>query len=346
MNIRTVAFFTFITFTTCIGAGDYSNRADVDDFVASMVNEHGFEASVVRSVLDQAIYQQSIIDAISRPAEKKPWIAYREIFVTPKRLADGVQFVRDNIDTLRRAEEDFGVPIEIIAAIIGVETNYGGNMGSHRVLDALATLGFDYPARAEFFRGQLEEFLILSCEERVKPFEHDGACQREEKGGTLGASIAIGDLVGSYAGAMGFGQFIPSSYRNFAIDYDGDGARDIWRNVVDAIGSVAAYFKDHGWEPGELVIAEVNVSAAEPSVEELANASLIPTKTVAEWKALGVGTSDDRNDAYASIFRFETEDATTYYFGYHNFYVITRYNISRLYAKAVLEVAEGISAGL
>ena len=346
MEFKKKLFCSLLVFASCIAAGDYSDRTDVDEFVAVMVNEHGFEGSEVRSVLDQAVYQQSIIDAITRPAEKKPWIAYREIFVTAKRIDDGLEFARENWETLKRAEAEFGVPVEVIVAIIGVETNYGRNMGSYRVLDALATLGFDYPARSEFFRGQLEEFLILSCEERITPFSHDGACTREEQGETLGSSVAIGDLVGSYAGAMGYGQFIPSSYRNFAIDYDGDGARDIWGNVVDAIGSVAAYFKDHGWEAGEPVIARIGVTASEQSIDELANSSLIPTKTVGEWKALGVDTPDDRTSAYASVFRFETEDAAHYYLGYHNFYVITRYNISRLYAKAVVEIAEAISARL
>ena len=346
MSLKKTACSTLIGFASWIAAGDYSNRSDVDEFVARMVNEHGFEASTVQSVLDQAVYQQGIIDAITRPAEKKPWISYRTIFVTPRRIDDGVQFARENWETLKRAEEEFGVPVEVIVAIIGVETNYGRIMGSYRVLDALTTLGFDYPARAKFFLGQLEEFLILSCEERVAPFHADNACYREAAGGTLGTSVSIGDLVGSYAGAMGYGQFIPSSYRNFAIDYDGDGARDIWRNVVDAIGSVAAYFKDHGWEPGEPVIAQVGASTADQSIDELANTSLIPTKTLAEWKALGIEIQDDRDSAYASIFRFETEDATNYYLGYHNFYVITRYNISRLYAKAVIEVAEGVAAGL
>lgn len=346
MSFKKVACSTLIGVAAWVAGGDYSNRADVNEFVGQMVNEHGFEASTVQSVLDQAVYQQGIIDAITRPAEKKPWIAYRTIFVTPRRIEDGVQFARENWVTLQRAEEEFGVPIEIIVAIIGVETNYGRNMGSYRVLDALATLGFDYPARAKFFRGQLEEFLILSCEERVEPFDADGACYREEAGGTLGTSVSIGDFVGSYAGAMGYGQFIPSSFRNFAIDYDGDGARDIWRNVVDAIGSVASYFKDHGWESGEPVIAEVGISAADQSIDELANSSLTPTKTVAEWRALGIETNDNRESAYASIFRFETEGSTDYYLGYHNFYVITRYNISRLYAKAVVEVAEGVAASL
>ena len=346
MDIKQVACCSLLGFASLISGGDYSDRTDVDEFIATMVTDHGFDAVAVRGVLDQAVYQQSIIDAITRPAEKKPWIWYRGIFVTTKRIEDGVHFARDNWETLRRAEAEFGVPIEVIVAIVGVETNYGHNMGSYRVLDALATLGFDYPARAKFFRGQLEEFLILSCEEGIKPFDSNDACDREEAGGTLGANVAISDLVGSYAGAMGYGQFIPSSYRNFAIDYDGDGARDIWGNVVDAIGSVAAYFKDHGWEAGEPVIALVGVNESNGQIDELANESLTPTKTVAEWKALGIETQDDRDEAYAAVFRFETEDATSYYLGYHNFYVITRYNISRLYAKAVVEIAEAIASRL
>lgn len=346
MSIKSVAHCALLIVASYITAGDYSERADVDEFVSTMVNERGFDESEVRSVLDQAVYQQSIIDAITRPAEKKPWISYREIFVTETRVEDGVQFAMDHWDTLKSAEQEFGVPIEVIVAIIGVETNYGRNMGRYRVLDALTTLGFDYPARSAFFRGQLEEFFILSCEERIRPFNHDDACLRDKVGGTLGSSIAIGDLLGSYAGAMGYGQFIPSSYRNYAIDYDGDGARDIWRNVVDAIGSVAAYFKDHGWEAGEPVITLVSVADSTASIDTLANSSLTPTKTVGEWKALGVDVQDDRDKAYASIFRYESEDAIDYYLGYHNFYVITRYNISRLYAMAVVEVAEAISTRL
>lgn len=346
LRVKQLVIGIAICATSHVFAADYSDRADVDEFVNRMVGQHGFLEADVRATLDQAVYQQDIIDLITRPAEAKPWVAYREIFVTTRRLDDGAAFVREHHATLTRASEDFGVPVEIIAAIIGVETNYGRNKGSHRVLDALTTLGFDYPKRAKFFIGQLEEFLVLACEERVHPFNRDDSCKRETAGNTLGSEIAVGDLVGSYAGAMGYGQFIPSSYRNFAIDYDGDGARDIWNNVVDAIGSVAFYFKQHGWERDEPVIELVGVGPDSVELDKLANESYEPTHTVAEWKAMGVTTADERDDAYASIYRFEYPELTRYYLGYHNFYVITRYNISRLYAKAIVEVAEGIAARL
>ncbi len=345
MNLKSLVCAALIVSSWTVAAGDYTGRADVDEFVSNLVVTYDFDETAVRAVLDQAVYQQKIIDLITRPAESKSWDAYRQIFVTSKRIADGVQFAQDNWETLQRAQQDFGVPVEIVVAIIGIETNYGRNMGGYRVLDALATLGFDYPRRLDFFRGQLEEFLLLSCEERVKPFDADDACRRESSGKTLGSKVTIGDLVGSYAGAMGYGQFIPSSYRNFAIDYNDDGTRDIWNNTVDAIGSVAAYFKAHGWEAGEPIIESVDVSTEQSLIDELANESLAPTKTVAAWREVGVAGVGESDDAYAAMFSFET-DKVNYYLGYHNFYVITRYNISRLYAKAVVEVAEGVAARL
>ena len=346
MLIRSIVLGFLLVLVSNVGANNYSNRADVDEFIARVVAEHGFSEQTLRTVLGQAVYKQDIIDLMTRPAERKPWVSYRKIFVTPTRINDGVQFARENWETLKRAEEEFGVPVEIVVAIIGVETNYGRNKGSHRVLDALATLGFDYPPRAKFFVGQLEEFLVLACEERVQPFDAEDACIRDVPGNALGQTVEIGELVGSYAGAMGYGQFIPSSYRNFAIDYDGDGARDIWNNVVDAIGSVAAYFKDHGWERGSPVIVEVAIEGDRAHLDTLANETYTPSETIATWKAMGVVTDDPNDSTYASIFRYEGEDAVRYYLGYHNFYVITRYNISRLYAKAVYEVASGIAENL
>lgn len=320
----------------------FADQAELEQFISKMVNEHGFKDTTVRTVLDEAQYRQPIIDLMTRPAEKKPWIAYRKIFVTPARAQDGAEFIRENLETLLRAEAEFGVPKEIITAIIGVETNYGRNKGSYRVLDALATLGFSYPKRAKFFMSQLEDFLILACEERVRPFEGDDACHRSVNGSALGEQVSIGDLVGSYAGAMGYGQFIPTSYRRFAIDYDDDGARDIWNNVDDAIGSVAAYFKTHGWQPGQPALLEVSISGDTGSIDSYVNQRYEPSKSVAEWKSMGVETTYPHNDVLASVFRYEGADQTRYYLGFENFYVITRYNISRLYAKVVLEVASGI----
>ena len=170
--------------------------------------------------------KQNILDAIARPAEKtKPWSEYRDVFLTDSRISEGVEFWRANAAALARAQQEYAVPPEIVVAIIGVETRYGRNAGTYRVLDALATLAFDYPPRSDFFRGELTEFLLLAREEGVDPRS----------------------LTGSYAGAMGYGQFIPSSFRNYAVDFDGDGKRNIWTNPHDAIGSVANYFGEHGW---------------------------------------------------------------------------------------------------
>ena len=340
------ALIPLVLSATTLVAADYDDRDDVNDFIAKLVNQHGFSEPVVREVMGQAVYQQTIIDLMTRPAEKKPWVAYRKIFVTSSRIEDGVQFAQLNGDTLSRAEAVYGVPKEYITSIIGVETNYGRNKGSHRVLDALATLGFDYPKRAPFFLSQLEDFFVLACEERVRPFDGVDACNRNVVGTALGESVEIGDLVGSYAGAMGFGQFIPTSYRRFAIDFDGDGARDIWHNVVDAIGSVAAYFQHHGWAPGQPVIIEVGVSGDLSTIDELANQRYEPTKSVAEWKALGVVTAFPHEDMLASVFRYEGSDRVRYYLGFNNFYVITRYNISHLYAKVVAEIASSVGEQL
>ena len=324
----------------------YADRAEVDEFVALLVDKHGFDASTVRQVLANAEHQSTIIDLISKPAEKKPWSYYRGIFVTPQRISGGVAFIQANSAALERAEQEFGVPKEFVTAIIGVETNYGANKGSFRVIDALTTLGFDYPPRADFFRGQLVEFFVLACEERLAPFEDAAACQRDTIGSSIDDNTTIEDLVGSYAGAMGFGQFIPSSYRNFAIDYDNDGRRDIWHNVTDAIGSVAAYFVDHGWQRGQPVVVAASINGDNDALDEVANGTYKPTNSIGEWRNRGVLVADVDDTLMASLYRFETDEQTSYYLGLQNFYVITRYNISHLYAMAVSEVANGIAAEL
>jgi len=196
----------------------------------------GFEESYIRDVLGRAKYQQSIIDAISRPAERRlNWGEYRAIFIEQRRINQAIQFWTEHKETLLRAEDVYGVPPEIVLAIMGVETRFGRITGSYRVLDALSTLGFDYPKRADFFIGQLGDYFRLARQEGVEP----------------------GVLKGSYAGAMGYGQFIPSSFLAYAVDFDGDQHRDIWGNPVDAIGSVANYFARHGWRSGEPIISEV-----------------------------------------------------------------------------------------
>ena len=301
-------------------ASDFAARADVDAFIERMVAKHGFDSAYLQGVFAQARRRQSILDAISRPAERRlTWAEYRNIFVKPQRIREGVEFWRANAATLARAEAEYGVPASVIVAIIGVETRFGRIKGSYRVLDALSTLAFDYPPRSTFFTGELEQFLLLAREE-----------QRE-----------ITTLTGSYAGAMGYGQFIPSSYRAYAVDFDGDDARDIWDNEVDAIGSVANYFHRHGWQAGGTAmvpVAEVNGAAA-----ALANKKLALDWTVGELRAAGVRPAVAIDDAApAFLVRLQGVDGAEHWLALNNFYVVTRYNRSRLYAKAVLDLADEI----
>ena len=219
-------------------------------FVAEMAQRHGFDPVALAVLMDRARYRQDIIDAMRRPAEGKPWADYRPIFLTQARIAGGVAFWQGQADALRQAEQEYGVPPEVIVAIIGVETSYGANLGKHRVLDALSTLGFAYPPRADFFRGELEQFLLLTRDEAIDPAR----------------------VTGSYAGAVGKPQFIPSSYRDFAVDFDGDGRRDLWHSDADVVGSVANYLQRHGWRPGGEVALPATL--AEGAGESLAAAGV------------------------------------------------------------------------
>ena len=308
-------------------AADYGDRDDVRAYVAETAAAHDFDPEALMVLFAEARRQQSILDAISRPAERTmPWYDYRDIFLTPDRIAQGVAFWREHEEILNLAAVEFAVDPRIIVAIIGVETRYGRNAGSYRVLDALATLSFDYPPRSKFFRKELTEFLLLAREEDKNPTE----------------------LTGSYAGAMGYGQFIPSSFRAYAVDFDGDGIRDIWNSPSDAIGSVGNYFHRHGWRSGELVVVPVQASADVP--EGVANSSLKLKYSVAELRAMGVRIPDMQEDlaeeTRAALFRMETEEGLEYWLGLHNFYVITRYNRSRLYALAVVQLADAIAEAL
>ena len=219
-------------------AGNYNDQPQVQAFIDMMVDKHGFEQQQLVAVFNEAKRREDILELMRKPAEKVlKWHEYRKIFLTAGRIDGGVDFWKQNLDALQKAEATYGVAPQIIVAIIGVETRYGGNTGRHRVIDALSTLAFDYPPRSEFFSGELEQFLILGREE----------------------DIDVTTTTGSYAGAMGYGQFIPSSYRHYAVDFDGDGKRDLWENKMDIIGSVANYFKEHGWKTGEPVAVLASV---------------------------------------------------------------------------------------
>lgn len=296
----------------------YLGYAEVDKFIDSMVDEHGFDRTSLKQIFGAAKRKQSILDAIARPAEKtKAWWEYRNIFIKNKRINQGKAFLKKHRELLERTEKKFGVPKEIIVAILGVETRYGRYTGGYRVIDALSTLSFDYPPRQKFFRQQLVEFLLLAREEKQNPL----------------------DLMGSYAGAMGYGQFMPSSYRAYAIDFDGDNKRDIWNNPADAIGSIANYLSRHGWKPGEPIITRATTSGDQ--FEAIANKSLKPAHSVAKMKALGVlpVTSHD-DETLASLVKLKNKQRYEYWMGFKNFYVISRYNHSRLYSMAVFQLSQ------
>lgn len=299
-------------------AGDYDNSPQVAEFVSEMARDYGFASEQLTGVFREVHRKQSILDAISRPAERvKPWKDYRPMFITDARIARGVDFWRQHEAVLARAEQQYGVPAQYIVSIIGVETFFGRNTGNYRVIDALSTLGFDYPPRQPFFRQQLKEFLLLTREEQVDPLT----------------------LKGSYAGAMGLPQFMPSSFRNYAVDFDGDGHINIWNNPDDAIGSVANYFKRHGWLAGQPVVSRADVSGAR--ADEGLTTGIEPTRTAGELQALGWSSHDAlRDDLPVTAFRLEGDNGPEYWMGLKNFYAITRYNRSVMYAMAVHQLAE------
>ena len=301
---------------------DYSQREDVLAYIDALVSEHDFSKSKLAAIFKDAEHQPRILEAISRPKERTlKWYEYRRIFLQQPRIEQGAAFWRENEAALEAAQANFQVAPEYVVAIIGVETRFGRIMGSYRVLDALSTLAFDYPPRAKFFRNELTEFLLLVREE----------------------GRSAGEFKGSYAGAMGYGQFIPSSFRHYAVDFDGDGARDIWSNTTDAIGSVANYFAEHGWRPAAAVVAPAKV--AQPSlVEMVVNNGLALNETVGRLRTLGVQVQGPPATAKAALLRMELEDGVEYWVALHNFHVITRYNRSRMYALAVHQLSQAIKA--
>ena len=299
-------------------AGDYDGSPQVAEFVGELTRDYGFAGEQLMGVFREAQKKQAILDAISRPAERvKQWKDYRPMFLTDARIARGVDFWRQHEAVLARAEQEYGVPAQVIVSIIGIETFYGRNTGSYRVIDALSTLGFDYPPRAEFFRKELREFLLLAREEQVDPLS----------------------LKGSYAGAMGLPQFMPSSFRAYAVDFDGDGHINIWSNPDDAIGSVASYFKRHGWVASEPVVIRADVTGER--ADEGLTQGIEPVKTVGELRALGWSSQNaPRDDMPVTAFRLEGANGPEYWMGLKNFYAITRYNRSVMYAMAVHQLSD------
>src|SRR6056297_1358393 len=303
-----------------IAAGASASHPGSDAFARKLADDEGLDIEYVRSAIDSARYQQSIIDAITRPAEAKPWHEYRQIFLTEARIAGGAEFWRANQSLVEQVGESLAVEPEIIMAIVGVETNYGTITGSFRVIDALATLGFYYPRRAEFFARELAEFIRLSNEE----------------------NLPVTEVLGSYAGAMGIGQFIPSSYRAYAVDFDDSGYRDLWRSLPDALGSVANYLAVHGWEAGAPIV--LPVAQVPDGLDEDFSTRL--RHTLGELEALGIefDAAGLPAETPATLVELEQVDGKEYWVGLNNFYVITRYNRSPLYAMAVTQLSEAIAA--
>ena len=294
---------------------------EVEVFIEEMVQKHQFEARALRRLFTQVQPRPAILRAISTPGTARPWHEFRSRYMEPERVNNGVAFWRVHAATLEKASREFGIPEEIIVATIGVETFYGRNTGNFRVLEALTMLAFRYPPRAELFRSELEHYLLLARETGLDPT----------------------GIRGSYAGAMGIPQFLPSSYRNYAIDFDGDGKRDIINSTADAIGSVANYYKAFGWRPGQAVVVPAEVEGS--GIAALLETGIKPLLKVAELKSQGVTPVMPMEEGVeAALFMVESATGPRYWLGLNNFYVITRYNRSLNYALTVYELAQELRA--
>jgi membrane-bound lytic murein transglycosylase B len=297
-----------------------TRRADVKDFIDQFSDQYSFKKRELRKLLAAAQQQPAILEAMGRPAEKaKLWYEYRPIFLTDRRIREGAEFWLAHRQDLDQASVRSGVAPEYLAAILGVETYYGRQTGNYRVLDALATLAFDYPPRAKFFRDELEQFILLTRDMKMNPLA----------------------VKGSYAGAMGAPQFMPSNYRRYAVDASEDGRIDLWSNWPDVCASIGNYLREHGWNPGEPVMSEADVEPGKAA--DLDGRKLSLEETVGSLKEKGVSfDSALPPDAPAVLIAADEADGVHWRVGYNNFYVITRYNHSPLYAMAVYELAAAI----
>jgi len=301
-------------------ASPFEHNPEVETFIEQLVAGHQFDRRELRRLFRHARIQTGILRAMSRPRTALPWYQYRASQLTEARIQGGVEYWQSHAATLARVSAEYGVPQEIIVATIGLETFYGRNTGTSKVFDALATLAFAYPPRAELFRGELEQFLLLARESNFDPTRSKG----------------------SYAGALGIAQFLPSSYRRYAVDFDGDGKRDLW-NHEDAIGSIANYYRSYGWKTGEPVIVAIErqPETAGDAFGQLLERGPLPHATAAAVKQSGVTPAEPVDDnALVSVFGAESDDGMSYWMGFNNFYVITRYNRSINYALSVYELSQ------
>lgn len=312
----------FAALSMAVVAPAWADHPGQAQLVQEVAQDTGKDPAALNALLDSAQRQQSILDAISRPAEAKPWSEYREIFLTPDRIDAGIDFYREHRALLEKIGAQYGVAPEYIVAILGVETFYGRNTGKYKVLDALVTLGLYYPPRATFFRGELKTLLELPDNQLAGP---------------------VGTLTGSYAGAQGWGQFMPSSIRDFAVDEDGDGRIDLQNSLPDILGSVANYFAKHGWVTGGMVAARAQPDAA---AKPLTVKDSTPQWTIEQLEAWGYAPIQHLDPgANSSLQTFQGLNGPEYWFTFQNFYVITRYNRSPMYAMAVNQLAQAIAEG-
>jgi len=291
------------------------------DFIDQLVKKDNFDRNKLIETFDQVQTRPEIIDKMNRPAEAWPWHRYRNIFLKDKRINQGVAFWNENEALLNAAEKKFGVSAETIVGILGVETRYGRRSGDFRVIDALTTITVDYPKRSRYFKKELRHLFLLAREEKADPMA----------------------FLGSYAGAMGKAQFMPSSYRAYAVDFSGDGKRDLINNTADSIGSIAAYLSKHGWKRGQPVTARAEVSGKK--FAKFVKKGMKPKVKLADISEYGVSTAlEYKPSAKASLIELEQKESKEYWLGLNNFYAITRYNHSNLYAMAVYQLSQEIKA--
>ncbi len=315
-----------------VSANDFASYPEFQAVVSDLVAKGHYNQQELQDIFDGAQSKKKIIEAISRPAEKNlTWAQYQKIFLDGKRPKQGLNFWLEHKQTLAKAEKEYGVPAEIIVAIIGVETRYGKHKGNYRVIDSLSTLAFDYPPRSKFFRSELVEFLILSKEAKINPKE----------------------VTGSYAGAMGLPQFISSSYRHYAVDFNQDGTTNLISDPEDAIGSVANYFKQHGWKTGEPITGRATITGK--NYDDIINKNLKPELTIRDIQKKGLTSVSCQQNlpaencidpdlaASATAMKLEGLKGAEFWLGMQNFYVITRYNHSKLYAMAVFQLSQEIA---
>ena len=336
-------FFITLLFLSNYIFANYSEHPDAKEVIETLVRDHGFEKSYVIKVLESAKKQEKILQSMSSPAEFTwTWERYKKLFIENKRIINGKKFIKDNASLFDQVEKEFGVPREIITSILGVETRYGKIKGSYRVLDSLATLGFDFPRRSKFFKSELVQFFILTKEN----------------------NLDIHSVQGSYAGAMGYGQFISSSYRAYAIDYDGDGYADLFNSVPDAVASVANYLNKHGWKRDGVIVKKVQLNNVSKIYKLSSNSKkFIPLKYSEGYEEQYIIKEGDSLLSIAIENNLELQNLMSmnnikdknlikvgetillrmpkdlYFIGDDNFIAITKYNRSHFYAKAVYDLS-------